>query len=197
VKIHYVEQRTEEWYKLRAGVPTASSFDKIVTTKGEPSKQAEKYLYRLAGERIIGKPAEAFQSEAMARGIEMENEARLGYSITTGLNVDGVGFCVADEGYGCSPDGFIGDDGLLEIKCPNIDTHVGYLIDDCLPTTYFQQVQGQLLVTGRKWCDFVSYYPGLKMLIVRVEPDKSFQEKLHGELVMFCHKLDTIVKQIQ
>lgn len=191
-------QGTEEWKLARCGVPTASYFDMIVTTKGEQSKQRQKYLYKLAGEFISQTTDETYQSEAMKRGTEMEEEARKLYQIITDNAVATVGFCLSDCGsYGASPDGMVGDKGLLEIKCPMISTHVSYLLDGTLPTEYYQQVQGQLLVTGREWCDFVSYYPGLKPLLVRVARDTEFLMALHRELGSFCKELEAVIERIK
>ena len=194
MKIIDCEQRSDEWFKARLGVPTASSFDKIITTKGVPSKSAKTYLYKLAGEFVSGASEETYQSAAMIRGCDLECEARNLYNFITGRFVEEVGFCLK-EGFGASPDGLVGKDGLLEIKCPLISTQVSYLLDKSLPTAYIQQVQGQLLVTGRKWCDFMSFYPGLDPLIVRVERDEEFIGLLKIELKLFCAKLaDTIEK---
>lgn len=193
-----IEQGTQEWKDLRVGVPSASNFDKIVTMKGEPSKQAEKYIYELAGERITGVREEGYLNANMQRGMELEAKAREVYELITDLDVSQVGLCYPNEDkkYSCSPDGLVGDDGLIEIKCPIITTQVDYLLSKKFPSTYFQQVQGQLLVTGRKWCDFVSYYPGLKPLITRVERDEKFIEALASELEVFCSKIDEVVKEI-
>lgn len=194
-----IEQGSAEWFAARLGIPTASNFDKIVTSKGEPSKSAIKYLYQLAGERVSGKSEEGFQSAAMLRGVEVEAEAREFYELIREVEVQRVGFCFygEDRRFGCSPDSLVGEDGMLEIKCPIMSTHVGYLVENKLPTDYVQQVQGQLFVTGRKWCDFLSYYPGLKPLIVRVIRDEEFIKKLDSALVSFCEELETVVKKIQ
>lgn len=198
MKIIDCEQGSEEWYKIRLGMPTASNFDKIITTKGEPSKQAKKYLYKVAGEFITGIPEETYQSAAMLRGKEVEAEARNFYEMVKDVEVEQVGFVLVDsEDVGCSPDGLVSEDTIVEIKCPIIATHVGYLLDNKLPADYFQQTQGQLLVTGRRFCDFVSYYPGLKPLIVRVERDEKFIDALEVELKMFCNELKEIINQIK
>ncbi len=189
-------QGTPEWFAARCGVPSASNFDMLITTKGEPSKQRQKYLYRLAGETITGIAEESYTNAAMERGKVMEAEARQLYQLITGEEVKEVGFCLV-EGYGASPDGLVGDVGCIEIKCPNMATHVGYLLDNVLPTDYFQQTQGQLLVTGRKWCDFVSYYPGLKPLIIRVTRDEKFLKALQVELELFISELKTVVQKIK
>ena len=190
------QQGTPEWYAARCGRPTASSFDKILTSKGEPSKQRTKYLYQLAGETITGKPEESYSNGAMQRGQELEAEARNFYELVTGDTVQQVGFCLSD-GYGCSPDGLVGEKGGLEIKCPSIAVHVSYLLDGKLPIEYFQQVQGNLLVTGREWWDFVSYYPGIKPLLIRVERDHGFINLLRKELETFCSELVELIEKIK
>ena len=110
-----------------------------------------------------------------------------------------VGLCYLDEhrNFSCSPDGLVGEDGGLEIKCPLIHTHVEYLLDGKLPTKYVQQVQGSMLISGRKWWDFMSYYPGLKPLVVRVERDEKFIAKLKDELNKFCFELKAIVQKLK
>lgn len=198
MKIYEFPQRTDEWYEIRRGVPTASSFDKIVTTDGAPSKQRQGFLYHLAAEKASGLTEDKFQSQAMLIGVDREDTARKFYELVRGVEVKECGFCLTDdEKFGCSPDGLIGEDGLLEIKCPSGGTHVGYYMDQGeVPLKYFAQVQGQLLVTGREWCDFVSYYPGLKPMIIREEPNVQFQKLLKEELENFCQELEEIVKQI-
>lgn len=194
-----VVQGSAEWHKFRIGIPTASNFDKIITTKGEPSKQAQKYMYQLAGERVSGIREEAYQNGNMERGIQMEKEAIEFYELVTGTKVEacGIGFCDEMKLFAASPDGLVGEDGCIEIKCPIMSTHVGYLLENKLPMDYFQQVQGQLLVTGRKWVDFISYYPALKPLIVRVERNHVFIESLRSELQKFCSELDKVAEQIK
>jgi hypothetical protein len=196
MKIIDCVQGTPEWHSVRCGVPTASEFDKIITTTGTPSKQRQKYLYQLAGETITGIPEESYQNMAMQRGKEMEAEARKLYELITGQEVTQVGFCLAD-GYGCSPDGLVGNDGLLDIKCPTLAVHVGYLLENKFQIDYFQQVQGQLLVTKRKWVDFMSYFPGIKPFIIRVNRDEKFISALKNELYIFCSELKPIVAKIR
>jgi len=199
MKIIDVQQNSPEWFFARLGIPTASNFDKIVDTKGQPSKQKTKYMNKLAGEKVSGLQEETYTNGIMQRGIEMEDEARKLYELQADKEVKQVGLCVSEGNiiYGASPDGLIGSDGLLEIKCPLIATHVSYLLENKLPTDYYQQTQGQLLVTGRKWVDFMSYYPGIKPFIVRVKPDKAFQEALKRELTIFCAELAQVVERIK
>jgi len=174
--VEHFEQRSPEWYEARRGIPTASNFDKLITSRGQPSKQAEKYIYRLVSEKLSGIREEGFQNGAMLRGIEMENDARMFYEMLNDVETERVGICFHDESRECaaSPDSLVGSDGILEIKCPIGSTHVTYLLNNKLPTDYYVQVQGQLYVTQRNWCDFMSYYPGMKPLIIRVKRDDEF-----------------------
>lgn len=198
LKVFTCEQYSPEWYKVRCGIPTASDFDKIVTTKGEISKQRERYLFQLAAERLTKCPAETYQNEIMLKAKQLEDEARKYYEFAKRVKVKQVGFCLWESpGYGCSPDGVVGKPGLLEIKCPIGSTHVKYLVENKLPIEYFPQTQGQLLVTGKQWVDFMSYVQGVKPLIVRVKPDKAFQFKLKKALELFCSDLDRLVRKIK
>jgi hypothetical protein len=198
MRIITCEQRSDEWFLARLGVPSASSFDNIITMKGEVSKQLEKYMFKLAGEKVCGKAEETYQNAAMLRGVELEEEARQSYMFATDNVVEQVGFCLHDNiNAGCSPDGLIGEDGGIEIKCPTISTHVGYILNGGLPSEYFQQVQGSLFITGRKWWDFVSYYPALKPVIVRVYPDVKFISALEGVLKTFCVNLEETINKIK
>lgn len=196
MKVLTCEQRSVEWFQARCGIPTASEFDKIITTTGIQSKQRTKYMYGLAGEKLGGIVEEGYQSAAMLRGNELEAEARAFYELIN-EPVQTVGFCLSEDGYGASPDGFVGKNGLIEIKCPIISTHVEYLLKNELPSDYIQQTQGQLLVTGREWVDFVSYYPGLKPLIVRVNRNETFLSLLKKELNTFIQELNEIVEKIK
>jgi len=198
MKILDMIQGSPEWFSARVGMPTSSNFDKIVTTQDNPSKQREKYLYTLAGEKVSGIKEDTYQSFAMQKGIEKEAEARDYYKMLYDVEVQEVGFCLADNGlWGCSPDGLVGKVGGLEVKCPLIHTHVSYLIKGKLLEDYYQQAQGSLFVTGRKWWDVMSYYAGLKPLIVRVTPDKAFQKALEIELKVFCSDLNDLVQKIK
>ena len=194
-----VAQGSPEWYSLRTGLPTASCLCKIVTSKGEPSKQAKKYMYQLAGERLLGFSPKGYQNDDMLRGSELEAEARETYEFITDAEVKQTGFCFKDEQklYGCSCDGLIGDEGGLEIKCPSLSVGVEYLDKGKLPVAYVQQVQGCMLVTGRSWWDFLSYYPGLPPLLIRVDRDEEFIALLETALGTFCEQLDTTVERLK
>ena len=189
-------QLSEEWFKARIGVPTASNFDKIVTSTGIPSTQRKKYLYQLVGEKLGALPEEGYTNAFMKRGIELEPQAREMYARDVAPVVQ-VGFCLHDEGFGCSPDFLVNEDGMGQIKCPSLAVHVEYLIGQKLPTDYVQQVQGELLVTGRKYNDFVSYYPNLKPLVVRCYRDEDFIFKLRSELLKFIQELNELTEKLK
>ena len=175
MRIDQNEQGSPEWLAARLGIPSASMFAKIVTTKGIWSASADAYINQLVAERLTGEREEVFQSHHMLRGTELEPDARDLYSLISDAEVTEVGFCLHDTlSAGCSPDGLIGEEGGLEIKAPAPSTHVEYLRGGVLPSKYKQQVMGCLWITGREWWDFVSYHPTMKPLIVRVERDEEY-----------------------
>ncbi len=193
-------QGEETWLNLKAGRPSASNIDKLITTSGKPSKQAKSYMYRLAGEKLLGAPTETFQSPAMARGIEMEEEARQVFEFVTDSKVEQVGLVFKDERklFCVSPDGFISNrEQGLEIKCPLLATHVSYLDKNKLPTEYIQQIQMNLFVSGLESWMFMSYYPGIKPLILRIERDEKLIEALGYELESFCIDLDELTERLR
>lgn len=194
-----VEQNSQEWFNARAGRPTASCFDQILTPKTmKPSAQAQKYLYTLAGERLAGCKAESFQSDWMRRGLEVEEEAKALFQMIRDVELRQVGLVYPDENklFSCSPDGLMETEGL-ELKCPAMHTHVGYLLAGILPSDYIPQVQGSMLITGFMRWNFMSYYPGLPPLIITVNRDDSFCAKLMVELKTFCEKLDEVEAQLR
>ena len=198
MKILTFEQRTPEWFDARRGIPTASNFSKILTTKGVKSKQWDDYINTLAAARVSGVDEESFTSKSIQKGIEQEAESRLVYEMVNEVFVDEVGFCLSGCGrFGASPDGLVGKDGMVELKNPKGKTSVKYLRKGRLPSTYFQQVQSQMYVTKRKWCDFVSYYPGLPLLIVRVKPNRVFYAALDEYLPIFCDELDEVCRILE
>ena len=193
------EQLSEEWYSARAGLPTASNFDKIITTKGAPSKSAQKYLYGLAAENITGVKAPTYQNAAMLWGIEHEPQARADYEWENGVVVKQTGLVYPDaqKKYGCSPDGLMEKRGL-EIKCPyESHVHVDYVFRGKLPTAYFQQVHGSMLVTGFESWVFKSYYPGLPRFELEIERDETFIKALEEELDKFVFELAKVTKKLR
>lgn len=189
MKIIECKQGSPEWWEARCGIPSASNFHRIITPKTwRPSAQADDYINELIADRLMGgvpEEAEAFTTRAMQHGIETEAEARAWYAMEAAGKVRQVGLCIADDGHSaCSPDALVGDDGGLELKCPLLKTHVGYLRAGILPAEYTAQVHGSLIVTGRKWWDFCSYSMGLPPFCIRVVPD-NFTEALRDALEDF------------
>jgi hypothetical protein len=196
MKIIECEQNSPEWFAARCGILSASNFDKLIQKDGKPSKSRVKLLYQLAGEIITSKKESLYQNKAMEEGIAREEESANFYEITNDVILTKIGFCLSDDGKcGCSPDRLVGEEGLLELKNPLLTTHIDYALNGGLYEEYFQQVQGQLFVTGRKWCDLMSYFTGIKPVIVRVLPDTNFHEALKLEIDKFnIELLETVEK---
>jgi hypothetical protein len=174
-KLHRVAQYSDAWDALRVGIPTASSFDKIITPSGAPSKSWKGYAHGLIAERILRRRLESFMSPWMERGQMLESDAVKQYELQRDIETTEIGF-VTDEDHtiGCSPDRLIGDDGLLEIKVPKPETQIGYLLGEPLDKDYYPQVQGQLFVTERKWVDIMSYHPEMPPVIIRMQRDEEY-----------------------
>ena len=192
-----IDQTTEEWFKLKAGVPGASSFNRIVTPKGDPSDSRQDYLYELAGERISGFQEEGYTSYDMRKGIEMEPEARLCYEYVTGDVVKQVGFVFKDEkrNVGCSPDALIFDpDDLvdpvcgLEIRCGKMKTHVKQLLTEDFPKDKFQQIHGSMWVCNFHSWEFIAYHPGMAEFRLTVRRDYKFTSALEHEMEIFLRR---------
>jgi len=199
MRIINCEQYSPEWWAERLSKPTSSQYSRIITSKGEPSKQRTAYMYELAAERLTGAQEDTFISRAMEKGAEREALSRQVYEMENEVEVVQVGLCISDCGrWGASPDGLVGDDGMVELKNPLGKTQVERLLaaEPKLPTAYIQQVQGQLLVTGRLWCDFVSYVPGLPLFTMRVYRDSIFCDKLEAALIEFCDELDVVCAKL-
>ena len=194
--IYDFEQRSEAWHQIRLGKFTASSFASVMASDSTAAYQ--NIIAQVAGEIITREIEESYSSDAMQRGIELESEARHLYESIFG-NVREVGFCEPDEDdplygwVGISPDGLI-DTGETEFKCPLIKTHLEYIKRNELPNTYKWQVQGQLMITGLEYCDFMSYYPKMKPFIIRVFPDLEMHKKLTDKLLVSIEKVNEILK---
>lgn len=199
--IHQCKQGSEEWRRLRAGVITSSDFDQIVTPGGKLSKQWEDHAHKLIAERISGEVIDSPTSAAMAAGRYFEPEAALWYEFENSVTTEQVGFCTVDIGgflIGASPDRLVGNDGLLEIKCPLPKTHVGYLLRDSgMYLPYKPQVQGQLLVTGRQWVDCVSYCPSFPPSCHRIHRDFIYCATLTNALEEFCARVARMEEKIR
>lgn len=193
-------QGSEAWKKERAGHATASCF-KHVLAKIKTGEAAGRRNYRvqLVTERMIGEPiTSGFKSSAMEWGTQTEPLARIAYEAHTGEPVLETGFHLhpALEWVGCSPDGLVGDEGLIEIKCPEPQTHMETLLDGTCPSEHTPQIQGQLWVLGRKWADFVSYDPrfpkALRLLVVRVHRDDAYIAELEKQVRLFLREVDQL-----
>lgn len=184
------EQGSAEWLAARLGVPSASCFDCIITPKTmKPSASQVPYLARLVAEWFLGQPIDDKSTAFMDRGTELEPEAVAYYALVNDADVREVGFCVRDDmDAGCSPDRLVGDDGLLEIKCPGPAAQMAYILGGAasLAADHYCQVQGQLWVTGRAWVDLLAYHPVLPKVAVRVTPDAAFQTALDETVRAFC-----------
>jgi putative phage-type endonuclease len=184
------EQRSEEWHKCRLGVLTASACESIMA----PAKRKD-FINKKIVEILTGE-TEAFEpNKYILWGIEKEDEARDRYILETGREVQQVGFIYKDEDrkVGCSPDGLIGKSGLIEIKCPSSKVHLSYIIEDKPPTNYYYQMQFQMWVCGKIWCDFVSYDPrmpkDLQIYIIRVMRDPDVIRKIENSV-------DSVIRSI-
>ncbi len=192
MKTYDVVQGTEEWLQLRAGIPTASCFDEIITPGGKPSKSAEKYMLKLLAERIMQHPCIEFVSHWQDRGSEEEARAVSFYEFTRDQPTVKVGFITNDEGtIGCSPDRLVGDDGLLEIKVPSEAVHMSYLMGSgSAYEAYKVQMQGQLWVSGKKWNDSLSWHPELPQALLRIERDEPYIKLLSEAVTTFSLELE-------
>lgn len=193
LQVFHCEQNSEEWVRARLGIPTASEF-KSILAKGE-GKMRRTYLHKLAGERLTGEPADSYSNAHMERGHAMEDEARRLYAFMADVEPQRVGF-VRNGNVGCSPDSLIGDDGVLEIKTRLPHLQIELLVADRVPPEHRAQIQGQLWVTGRAWCDFVSHWPKLPLFSKRVERDEAYIATLADEVGQFCQELDALTERM-
>lgn len=179
------EQGSDEWFASRLGRPSASMFSKLITSAGKPSASADKYINELIAERLNGVRVPVYVNEHMERGTRLEPEAREHYEFITEQKVTEYGFILDDsEEFGCSPDGLVGEEGGLEIKCPADSTMIGYHRNNkSFVTAYWQQVMGCMMITGAKWWDLMAYSDKKPHhLLIRVERDEEYIEKLAAEI---------------
>lgn len=189
-------QGSDSWIEARLGMVTASKFSDVMA-KGA-GKTRKTYMIDLATEAMEGTQTVGYFDKNMEAGQEKEEAARKFYELITGCSVEEVGFVKRDDSVGASPDGLVGEDGLLEIKCPLGKTHTRYILEDKVISIYKPQIQGQLWVTERKWCDFLSYRPeNLKRphFIKRVYRDEPYIKELAIEVTMFVSQLKDMVEQ--
>lgn len=197
-------QHSVEWMLARSGIPTASEFSQLLTPKFEirTGDMPRTYLSKKVAEAWQGGPLPGFNTWDMEQGSILEDQAVPWYELEYGEKVERVGFITTDDGrIGCSPDGLLtGDpirgDGGIEIKCPEMHTHVGYLLAGELPPPYSVQVHGSMYVTGRSWWKFLSYRRHFPPLLLTVHRDKAMQEKIAEALEQFLGRFDRAMERL-
>ena len=199
-----MDQRTDEWFAARVGKATASKIaDVMAKTKTGYSASRANYAAQLITERLTGRPTEGFSNAAMAWGTETEPQARAAYAWESGNAVVECGFFdhprIAMSG--ASPDGLIGDEGLLEVKCPNSATHIATLRGSSIDLKYMLQMQFQMACTGAKWCDFVSFDPRLpepmQLFVQRVARDGAMISEMETEVAAFLIEVEQAVMELE
>ena len=201
--VHNVEQNSPEWDLLRSGIPTASEFKMLVSGTGKPSTQLKKYAHQLAADKFAGRPLDRFDGTAHTeRGHALEAEAADEYGLIHDCEPVLVGFVTDDlQRYGCSPDRLINETGLLEIKCLKADRHIEAMMyhenhGDIQPD-YRTQVQGQMMVCERQWCDSLFYHPSLPSFTHRSKPDESFFAALQKQITEVLMLRDETIAFLQ
>lgn len=194
MQILRMPQNSEEWYQARLGRVTASCFSDVMA--GGKGITRNKYMLRLAAERLTGMRQDSYSNAAMEAGHEFEPLARAAYEFEHDVAVEQIGLVQSGEWIAASPDGLVGDNGLLELKCPYTTTHMQYWLDDRLPPEYRQQVQGQLWVSEREFCDFCSYDGRLKtknLFVHRVMRDEKFIVEIKSAVNQFVEELQELI----
>lgn len=198
-----MDQRTDEWFAARCGKVTASRIaDVVARTRSGWGASRANYMAQLIAERLVGQPTESYTNAAMQWGTEKEPEARDAYEFFAGVEVELVGFVdhprIAMSG--ASPDGRVGDNGLVEIKCPNTATHIDTLLSGTIADKYIKQMQWQMACEGREFCDFVSFDPRMpiehQIWIKRVERDDKLIASLEADVAEFLAEVDEKIKKL-
>jgi putative phage-type endonuclease len=198
-------QGSDAWFKCRVGKVTASKINEVMAklkSKGEAAGR-KNYRVQLAVERLTGQKAESFTSGPMLWGIDQEPMARNAYMFESGTNVEEIGFI--DHPFipmtGCSPDGTINVDGMIEIKCPNSATHVDWMLAGVVPSEHINQMMWQMECAQRQWCDFVSYDPrlppDLQLFVRRIERDDVLIGEIKSEVIRLLAEVDALVAQLE
>jgi hypothetical protein len=194
---HDVAQYSDEYDRLRLGIPTSSHFHKIITPQGKPSKQWREYACMLIAERILQRKIDLYKSLPMERGLIVEAEAADWYEFDQDVTVQRGGFITDDNRtIGCSPDRLVGDEGLLEIKAPLPQTQVEYWLSGEVNERFRPQLQGQLYVSQRSWVDIVCWHDVLPKVVLRIEPEDGFIKALDRELQIFNFFIEGVMGKI-
>ena len=200
-KIHDIAQGDLDWLTLRVGRVTASDFDRIVTPEFKARDGATPYTYlcEKIAEAYKGKPMAGISTWETEQGQLLEDEGRGWYAMEhDDVKIRNVGFVEHDSGRcGCSPDALLGEDGGLEIKCPQPTNHVRYLLDGILPKDYAPQVHFSIYVTGAKWWRFVSYHRGYPAFVLRVDRDETIMAKIDAALAAFYVRYDAAMESLR
>lgn len=198
-----IEQRTDEWFGMRLGKVTASRIgDLMARTKSGPSASRANYLAQLVAERLTGEREPGFTNAAMTWGVEQEANARTCYEFDRGVTVDQIAFIVHPKitMAGASPDGLVGTDGMVEIKCPGTAKHIATLTGDAIDGKYIKQMQWQMACADRQWCDFVSYDPRLpvemQLHVRRVDRDPAGIAEMEAAVREFLAEVEATVDQL-
>lgn len=199
MKILECEQRSTEWFEARLGCITGSNMSKVITASGKPSTQIDTHINELIAQRLIGEiPQQDEPNFWMQRGAELEPQARMFYELAQDVEVKEVGFCKHDIlNCGVSPDGLVGDDGGLEIKCPRESTQIKYLRSGKLPAEYKPQVMACLWITRREWWDFLSFHPKLPEFQIRVYRDEEYISSLQQQVTKACETIENEVRKLK
>jgi putative phage-type endonuclease len=189
-----VIQGSPEWLALRCGKFTSSTFGDLFMK--ESTKGYQEAINKVVFERISGESPETYSNDFMKRGTELEPIARQSYELETFNKVSTVGFIEHNEWIGGSPDGLIRKDGILEIKCPKWNTLIGYLLEDIIPKDYMYQMQGNLFVSERQWCDFYVWHPKFQPMLRRVERDEKMISEIQEKLKIAIEEVQQRIQKL-
>lgn len=210
--IEDLEQQTPEWLAMRVGMVTASRVADVIAKRkrqpkdGEPAEPLacrKDYLWEIVVERLTGRSSETYVSPSMEWGIEQEPSARAAYEMATDCMVEPIGFAIhpANKWFGASPDGLVGEDGILEIKCPNSGTHLQYIINQVVPSEYVPQMLAEMACTERLWGDFVSFDPRMpkkmQLFVQRLRRDDKRIADMESDVAVFCQEVDDKLAEVQ
>lgn len=194
-------QGTDEWHRIRLGKVTASNITNVMMARDKAGYQ--NYMAQLAVERLTGKPTTTFKSAAMAQGNDLEPQARANYELDNGVAVEEVGFVHHPDiaMSGCSPDGLVGNNGMVQFKCPEPKTHISYLLGTALPRIYSLQCQWELACAEREWTDFVSFNPdmpvSMRIFRKRIGRNEDTIAEISAAVKRFLAELETMTRNLK